>query len=173
MYRIVQIVGLGMTQWVMWCLLCLLSYPLAHSQAASFSGEPVSIYKDAKSIMIVGDGVGQEREASQLSVVVNGIDFTIAVYPGSGIEQSPYRSCQRLQELIVSYYLGSSVTREFDAFCFPIVGNAALLLLQASLVKYPPPDASDNEMAKRLNLERRILYVESKSTDDKQRLYRR
>jgi hypothetical protein len=168
-----HIVFLGMTQLVMGCLLDLMVCPLAHSESPFFSTESVSVYKDAKSIMIVGDGIGQAGEASQLAVIVNGIDFTIHVYPGGGIEQSPYQSCQRLQELIANYHFGSSVTREFDAFCFSIVGNAALLLLQASLVKYPPPALSDDEMVKRLNSERRILYLEIRSTDDNQRLYKR
>ncbi len=173
MYRIMRVVFFGITQLVMGCLLDLVICPLAYSQSAFISPESVSVYKDAKSIMIVGDGVGQAGETSQLSVIVNGINFSIHIYPGGGIEQSPYQSCQRLQELIVSYHLGSSVTREFDAFCFPIVGNAALLLLQASLARYPPPALSDDEMVKRLNSERRILYLEIKSSDDQQRLYKR
>jgi hypothetical protein len=130
------------------------------------------LHEDAKLIAIVGRAIGQAGNTSKLTVHINGIEFTTAADPvyGGQSGRSAYEICSEFREKIGKFAPDAHLIPEFDAFCLPIAGEAALLLVQASLSKHPPPTPNDEEIGRLIKAKSRYLYVKVYSSDDEQRL---
>ena len=97
----------------------------------------------------------------------------LGAYPTTSreISQSAYQMCQAFRERIAGYYSRSGLTPALEAFCYPVAGEAALLLVQASTTAYPPPTLDDSDTERWLKTRLRLLAIHVESTDDSMKLY--
>ena len=131
--------------------------------------------KDAKMVLITGRTTGESDTPSFVSVILNGIDFTVTVFPvfsasGVGESASPIQTCRLLRKQITDFRLPAGVSPEFEAACLKVAGGAALLLIQPNPDKYESDVADDDGQTKWLKAKRRHLRVKVYSSDDNQEL---
>ncbi len=99
------------------------------------------MHKDAKVVIITGRAIGRDGEPSDLSVTINGIDFSMTIHPslssyafGDGAGESALQTCDVLSEQIATYTQGARGIPEFDTQCVSLAGEAAILLIQRILI---------------------------------------
>lgn len=127
-------------------------------------------------VLITGQSMGESETPSFVSVTLNGVDFTVTVFPifsasGAGESASPVQTCRLLREQIADFRLPAGVTPEFEAACLLAAGGAALLLIQPNPDKYASAVADDDAQTKWLKAKRRHLRVKVYSSDDNQQLH--
>ena len=166
------------------CLLAVLSaiaLSVVSSQAsAQATGrQPLpghTMEKDAKTVLITGETAGESDTPSFVSVTLNGIEFSVTVFPvfsasGVGESASPIQTCRSLRKQITDFRLPAGVSPEFEAVCLKVAGDAALLLIQPNPDKYESEVADDDRLTKWLKAKRRHLRVKVYSSDDNQELH--
>ena len=132
--------------------------------------------KDAKMVLITGQTAGESDSPSFVSVTLNGIEFSVTVFPvfsasGAGETASPIQTCRLLRNQIADFRLPAGVSPEFETACLRVAGGAALLLIQPNPDKYESALADDDDQTKWLKAKRRHLRVKVYSSDDNQQLH--
>jgi len=127
---------------------------------------------DRREVLIMGIGgvSASTTDAARISVMLNGVEFTVLTEITSDDEddgvQPPMRTCTQLAEQIAGFAVDMSADVEFEAACAPLAADAALLAVQANPERFPVADGGAPWYATR----RRFVDVEVESTDAGQRL---